>query len=111
MLLTSVIYEAMEMDRFLVMHMPTRRHKHLSNKYSAAAEEWLDYIEDVHLREHKIHLYIQYSIVLMVSERKWLSNNLQNTRFHSAVHLVISVLMVTILYSMSNSKMMMVVSR
>ena len=47
---------------------------HLSNKDSAVAEEFLDYIKDVHLRERDIHLYRQYRIVLTVSEKKWLAN-------------------------------------
>ena len=67
----------MDTDRFLMCRMPTRRHpgyKHLSNKDSVAAEEFLDYIEDVHLRERDIHLYRQYRIGLTVSEKKWLAN-------------------------------------
>ena len=72
-----IIYKSVDTDRFLMCRMPMRRHpgyKHLSNKDSAAAEEFLDYIEDVHLRDRDIHLYRQYRIVLTVSEKKWLAN-------------------------------------
>ena len=74
-----IIYKSVDSDRFLMCRMPMRRHpgyKHLSNKDSIAAEEYLDYIEDVHLRERNIHLYRQYRIVLTVSEKKWLANKL-----------------------------------
>ena len=60
-----------------MMRMPMRcqpGYKRLSNKDSAAAEECLDYIEDVHLREHNIYLYRQYRITLTVLEKKWLAN-------------------------------------
>ena len=74
-----IIYKNVDSDRFLMCRMPMRRHpgyKHLSNKDSIAAEEYLDYIEDVHLRERNIHLYRQYRICLTVSEKKWLANKL-----------------------------------
>ena len=47
-----ITYKGMDTDRLLMMRIPMRRHpgyKHLSNKDSVAAEEYLDYIEDVHL--------------------------------------------------------------
>ena len=72
-----IIYKIVDSDRFLMCRMPMRCHpgyKHLTNKDSIAAEEYLDYIEDVHLRERNIHLYRQYRIVLTVSEKKWLAN-------------------------------------
>ena len=51
-------------------------YKHLTSKDSSAAEECLDYIDKVHLLPRNIHMQRQYRLALTVSEKKWLSNKL-----------------------------------
>ena len=72
-----VIYDAV--SDFMMSRRPMRRFpgcKHLTSKDSSAAEECLDYIDDVHLLPRNIHMQRQYSLMLTVSEKKWLSNKL-----------------------------------
>ena len=70
-----IIYNAK--SDFLMSRRPMRRYpgyKHLTSKDSSAAEEYLDYMDEVHLLPCNIHMQRQYRMVLTVSEKKWLSN-------------------------------------
>ena len=70
-----IIYDAM--SDFMMSRRPMKRYpgcKHLTSKDSSAAEECLDYMDEVNLLPHNIHMLRQYRMVLTVSERKWLSN-------------------------------------
>ena len=67
-----IIYDAVD-DEILIRRKMNRRCpgcKHLTNKDSAAAEECLDYIGEVHLRPRNIHMYRQYRLALTVSEKR-----------------------------------------
>ena len=46
----------------------------MTSKDSSAAEECLDYMDEVHILPRNIHMQRQYRMVLTVSEQKWLSN-------------------------------------
>ena len=48
--------------------------KHVDNRDSATAEEYLDYLEDVYLVPRGVHLYRQYRMVLSSCEKKHLAN-------------------------------------
>ena len=48
--------------------------KHVDNRDSVAAEEYLDYLEDVYLMPRGVHLHRQYRIVLSSCEKKYLAN-------------------------------------
>ena len=48
--------------------------KHVDNRDSVAAEEYLDYLEDVYLAPRGVHLHRQYRIVLSSCEKKYLAN-------------------------------------
>ena len=70
-----IIYDAL--NDFLMSRRPMRRYpgyKHLTSKDSSAAEECLDYMDEVDLLPCNIHMQRQYRMVLTVSEKKWLSN-------------------------------------
>ena len=72
-----IIYDAV--SDFMMSRRPMRRfpgYKHLTSKDSSAAEECLDYMDEVHLLPRNIHMQRQYRLVLTVSEKKWLSNKL-----------------------------------
>ena len=72
-----IIYDAL--SDFMMSRRPMRRfpgYKHLTSKDSSAAEECLDYLDEVHLLPRNIHMQRQYRLVLTVSEKKWLSNKL-----------------------------------
>ena len=72
-----IIYDAL--SDFMMSRRPMRRvpgYKHLTSKDSSAAEECLDYMDEVHLLPRNIHMHRQYRLVLTVSEKKWLSNKL-----------------------------------
>ena len=70
-----VIYDAL--NDFMMSRRPMRRfpgYKHVTSKDSSAAEECLDYIDEVHLLPRNIHMQRQYRLALTVSEKKWISN-------------------------------------
>ena len=76
-----IIYDAL--NDFFMSRRPMSCYpgfKHLTSKDSSAAEECLDYMDEVHLLPRNIHMQRQYRLVLTVSEKKWLSNKLDEYR-------------------------------